>query len=64
MLDRAKEKVEEILATHEPVPLTDAEEEAIEDVLKQARDYYRGKGMISDAEWTTYMEELSLGDGR
>ena len=36
----------------------------IEDVLTEARDYYKGKGLITDAEWSTYMEELSLGDGR
>ena len=64
MLDRAKEKVAEILETHRPTPLSDPQEEAIDDVLAEARSYYRGKGMISDAEWSAYMEELSLGDGR
>jgi trimethylamine--corrinoid protein Co-methyltransferase len=64
MLDRAREKVAEILETHTPTPLTDAQHEAVEDVLKEARDYYRGKGVISDAEWSAYKEELSLGDGR
>jgi trimethylamine--corrinoid protein Co-methyltransferase len=62
MLDRAKEKVTEILSTHESVPLTDAQEEAIEDVLREARDFYRGRGVINDEEWSAYMEELSLGD--
>ncbi len=64
MLDRAKEKVAEILETHTPTPLTDAQEQAVEDVLTEARDYYRGKGLITDTEWSAYMEELSLGDGR
>jgi len=64
MLDRAKEKVQEILETHRPTPLTDSQEQAIEDVLAEARTHYRGKGMITDAEWSDYMEELSLGDGR
>ena len=61
MLDRAKEKVQDILASHQPTPLTDAEEEAVEDVLKGARDHYRGKGVISDADWSVYMEGLSHG---
>jgi len=64
MLDLAKEKVAEILETHTPTPLTDAQEQAIEDVLTEARTHYRGKGLITDAEWSSYMEELSLGDGR
>ena len=62
MLDRAKEKVEEILTTHTPVPLTGSQEEAVEDVLAEARKYYRGRGLITDAEWSSYMEELRLGD--
>jgi trimethylamine--corrinoid protein Co-methyltransferase len=62
MLDLAKEKVQEILATHKPLPLTDAQEQAIEDVLKEARNYYRKRGMISDAEWSEYMRVLSSGE--
>ncbi len=64
MLDRARDKVAEILSTHTPSPLTDSQEDALEDVLKQARDFYRKRGVISDAEWETYLQELSLGDGR
>ena len=59
MLDRAREKVQDILATHQPRPLTDCEEEAVEDILNRARAHYRGKGVIPDAEWSTYMEALS-----
>jgi trimethylamine--corrinoid protein Co-methyltransferase len=58
MLDRAKEKVEEILATHKPLPLTAEEDQAVEDVLVEARDYYRKNNTISDEEWSVYMEEL------
>ena len=60
---RLEESVAEILETHRPTPLTASQEEAVADVLQEARDYYRGKGLITDSEWTTYMEELSLGDG-
>jgi trimethylamine--corrinoid protein Co-methyltransferase len=57
-LTLAKEKMEEILATHEPTPLTPAQEQAIEDVLNEARTYYRKKGLISDEEWSDYMKTL------
>jgi trimethylamine--corrinoid protein Co-methyltransferase len=51
-LTLAKERTEEILATHEPTPLTPGEEQAIEDILKEARKYYREKGLLSDREWS------------
>jgi len=54
----AKERVEEILATHKPKSLTPAEEQIVEDILKEAREYYRKKGLITDEEWTTYMKTL------
>ena len=31
----------------------------IEDILKEAREYYRKKGLISDEEWSDYMKALS-----
>ncbi len=62
MLGLAKEKVQEILATHEPLPLSDAQEQAIEDVLEVARDYYRKQGMICDAVWAQYIKVLSSGE--
>lgn len=54
----AREKMEEILANHKPKPLTDEQEQAIEDILKEAREYYRGKGLISDEEWNEYMKTI------
>jgi len=56
--DYAKEKMEEILATHKPTPLTPSQEGEVERILKEAREYYREKGLISDEEWTAYMESL------
>jgi trimethylamine--corrinoid protein Co-methyltransferase len=59
----AKEKMQEILATHEPMPLTPAQEQVIEDVLNEARSYYKKQGLISDPEWSEYMKTLkSVGD--
>ena len=62
MLDNAKEKVEEILANHKPLPLSDGEDQALEDILVEARNHYRAKGMISADEWDLYMKELESTD--
>jgi trimethylamine--corrinoid protein Co-methyltransferase len=58
-IDYAKERMEEILATHKPMPLTSTQEQAIQDILREARDYYRKKGLISGEEWAVYMKSLS-----
>ncbi len=42
----AKAKVEEILATHKPKPLTLEESKAIDEVLKEARSFYVQKGLM------------------
>jgi trimethylamine--corrinoid protein Co-methyltransferase len=56
----AKERMEQILSTHKPKPLSAEQEQAVEDVLNEARAYYRAKGLVSDDEWTTYTKTLSL----
>jgi trimethylamine--corrinoid protein Co-methyltransferase len=54
-LDYARERMDEILATHKvDPPLTASEEQAIEDILKEAREFYRKQGKISDIEWEAY----------
>ncbi len=45
-LDYAKDRVEEILATHKPKPLTASQDEEIEKILGEARAYYKKKGMM------------------
>ena len=45
-LDKAKERMKEILNTHEPKRLTPAQEHDLERILEEARKYYREKGMI------------------
>lgn len=57
-LELAKDRVEQILATHKPLPLTPDQEQSIEDVLKEARTYYRDKNLISDEEWDEYMKVI------
>jgi len=58
IVTRAKQKIQEILETHKPTPLTGKQEQIIEDVMNEARTYYKKKGMISDAEWSLYMKTL------
>ena len=57
-LDYAKERTEEILATHNPIPLTPGQENDIERILKEAREYYKKQDLISDEEWAVYMNSL------
>ena len=57
----AQERMDEILATHKPTPLTPVQEQAIEDVLEEARQFYRDRGTISEGEWTAYMQTLESG---
>ncbi|GAH65259.1 unnamed protein product, partial [marine sediment metagenome] len=58
-LDYAKERMGEILATHKvSLPLTPSQEEEIERILNEARQYYRKKGLISDKEWEVYEEKV------
>jgi trimethylamine--corrinoid protein Co-methyltransferase len=45
-LNKAKERLEEILATHKPKPLADSEESEVERILMQARKYYKNKGLL------------------
>ena len=35
-----------------------SQEEDIERILKEAKEYYRKKGLISDAEWVAYKKDL------
>lgn len=44
-LDYAMEKYEEVLATHKPRPLTTSQEEEIDSIIAETRQYYQEKGM-------------------
>jgi len=58
-IDYAKERMEKILSTHKVDPLlNDNQENDIESILKEARQYYRKKGLISSAEWASYKKDL------
>lgn len=58
VLDHGKEVYDQILASHKPEMLTPEQETAVEDVLQEARNYYRKKGQISDADWVSYMKTV------
>lgn len=57
-LDYAKERIEEILATHKPTPLTPSQEEDVERILEEARKYYKERGLISEEEMPIYRESM------
>jgi len=46
VIDRAKERYEEILATYKPVPVTPEQDREIDRILKEATEYYKKKGLI------------------
>jgi len=58
-IDHALEKMEAILAEHKVEPLTSQQEQAVEDILKDARKHYRDSGFISDDEWNLYQKDLA-----
>jgi len=57
-LDYAKQKMEEILATHKPIRLTQSQEEDIEKILEEARQYYKKIGLISEEEMAIYTKSM------
>jgi len=59
ILEHAQARIDEILATHTPTPLSDSQEAAIEAILQEARQYYRSRDLISDAEWSAYEQDLA-----
>ncbi|MBW2366623.1 MAG: trimethylamine methyltransferase family protein [Deltaproteobacteria bacterium] len=61
-LDHAKERMEQILSSQKPTPLEPGQEQAVEDILKEARAHYRKKGLISDEEWKDYQQDLNSPD--
>ena len=46
VIDKAKERMEEILASHEPKPVITEEDKEINNILKEARKYYKKKELL------------------
>jgi trimethylamine--corrinoid protein Co-methyltransferase len=54
----AHERMGRILASHEPKPLTSEQEQALGEILREARAFYRHRGVISDQDWSIYLDTL------
>jgi trimethylamine--corrinoid protein Co-methyltransferase len=59
IIDHARDRMEEIVSTHKPASITPQQEQALEDILKDAREYYRKKGLITEEEWKVYQEDIN-----
>jgi len=60
-LDYARERMESILASHKPMPLTDRQEDDLERILEEARAHYQKTGQISGDEMAGYRAALASG---
>lgn len=61
-LDYARERMEELLSASKPKRLTDEQEQKVEEIMKEAREYYRKNGLVSDSEWKGYREVIESAD--
>ncbi|MEI7615840.1 MAG: trimethylamine methyltransferase family protein [Actinomycetota bacterium] len=46
VIDKAKERYDEIISTHKPLPLTQGQDESISEILNEAEKFYKKKGLI------------------
>ena len=60
-VDLARERMDHILATHVPEPLTPSQDRAVERMLSDAREHYRAAGMIDDT--VSLMKEVTARGG-
>jgi trimethylamine--corrinoid protein Co-methyltransferase len=58
VVSKGRSKVEEIVASHKPMPLAAEQQQAIEDVLHEAREYCRERDLITEEEWGPYTAAL------
>lgn len=61
-IEYAKERMKEIIETYKPESLSDNDEDTIENILEEARKYYRKRDKISDKEWDAYKKDLKSPD--
>ncbi|MDD5658509.1 MAG: trimethylamine methyltransferase family protein [Actinomycetota bacterium] len=61
-IEYAKERISEIIKTYKPESLSDKEENAIENILEEARKYYKKTGKITEKEWASYEKDLKSSD--
>lgn len=58
ILELARERMQTLLKKHQIPSLDAPKEQALEDILKDAREYYRKTGRISEEEWRIYQEDI------
>jgi len=46
IVEKAREKMETIMAEHEPEPLTENQDKEIDKILKEAEEYYKNKNLL------------------
>ena len=57
-MEKAQERAESLLEKAK-VPQLDAQkEQALEDILNEARNYYYKQGRITEDEWKEYQEDI------
>jgi len=57
-MDYAMERFDDILTNYSPPPLTASQEEEIERILEEARDYYQKQGLITSDEMAVYRQGM------
>ena len=62
IVQRAREKADDIVASHRAAPLSAGQVAEVEQILSEARDYYRGNGLIAEDEWSPYERALQAAD--
>ena len=58
VINNARKKMSEIIEKHKIQELTPSQEEALENILQEARKYYRKQGLITDDDWNVYEKTL------
>ena len=58
IVEIAGDRMRTLLENHQAPALSAEKEQALEDILNDARDYYRRSGEISEEEWKVYQEDI------
>ena len=58
IVEIAGDRMRTLLENHQAPALSAEKEQALEDILNDARNYYRRSGEISEEEWKVYQEDI------
>jgi trimethylamine--corrinoid protein Co-methyltransferase len=59
-LDHAKERMQQILREHSPKAIPSDQDQSLENIMNEAREFFRKKEGISDQEWDAYQKEMGF----